>query len=235
MDNSLTCEFPGCGYSTKSSIPADARHCSHSHFLVIHMEDFSHWSVSKEDAASTAGTLSKSTKKKRRKRARQSEVVDGAQDTAPKEVNAPDTYGSELAIQPHEAASVSNENAALTAVKLSKSATVVPSSSTAKMAGGKACSAPGCGYVTPIRIPDDVDNATMLQWLPLQLQQLQRHITAAHPVVAAPQAAPVHQPTQKVKLESPKLSAGSDQETWELFLRSWGVYKTGMSIGDAPI
>ena len=101
------------------------------------------------------------------------------------------------------------------------------------MAGGRACTSPGCDYVTPTQIPDDVDNATMLQWLPLLLQELHIHTTAAHPVVAAPQAATASPSTQKVKLESPKLSAGSDQETWELFLRSWGVYKTGMSIGVA--
>merc|ERR1712215_656446 len=80
-------------------------------------------------------------------------------------------------------------------------------------------------------MPDDADNDTMLQWLPLQLRQLELHMAGVHPVVAAPPAAPVHHPSQKVKLESPKLSAGSDQETWELFLRSWDVYKTGMSIG----
>ena len=101
------------------------------------------------------------------------------------------------------------------------------------MAGVKACTSPGCGFVTDIQIPDDMGREEQLRWLPMQLQELQIHTTAVHPVAAAPQAAPVHQLTQKVRLESPKLSAGSDQETWELFLRSWGVYKTGMSIGDA--
>ena len=104
MDNSLTCKFPGCGYSTTFSIPAEDRyflrspHC-HSQLLVIHMEDYSHW----ENDASTAVNLSKPAKKKRRKRASQTEMVDDIKDGA-KEV------------------SVSNANATLPVVKLSKSA-----------------------------------------------------------------------------------------------------------------
>merc|ERR1711867_297190 len=61
---------------------------------------------------------------------------------------------------------------------------------------------------------------------------LQIHTQLAHPIAVTPQAAPGNQPTQKLKLEPPKLSAGSDQETWELFLRSWTMYKTGMNIGN---
>ena len=94
------------------------------------------------------------------------------------------------------------------------------------MADGKACSIPGCGFVTTIQVPDDAERQEKLQWLQLQMQELQIHTTGAH------HAAPGHQPTQRLKLEPPKLSAGSDQETWELFLRCWALYKAGMNIGN---
>ena len=90
---------------------------------------------------------------------------------------------------------------------------------------GIQCASPGCLYNTDTQVPPDSDVTNMIALL-------QIHTQIAHPVAAAPQAAPGHQPTQKLKLEPPRLSAGSDQETWELFLRSWTMYKTGMNIAN---
>merc|ERR1711867_115875 len=90
---------------------------------------------------------------------------------------------------------------------------------------GIPCAHQGCTYNTDTQVPPDSD-------IPSKVTLLQLHYMDAHPIAAVPQAAPVHHPTQKVKLEPPKLSAGSDQETWELFLRSWTLYKTGMNMGD---
>ena len=90
---------------------------------------------------------------------------------------------------------------------------------------GIPCASPGCLYNTDTQVPPDSD-------LPTKLALLQIHDKNAHTIAAAPQAAQGHQPTQRLKLEPPKLSAGSDQETWELFLRSWALYKAGMNIGD---
>ena len=69
--------------------------------------------------------------------------------------------------------------------------------------------------------------------LPTKLTLLQIHRETVHPTPVTPQAAPTPHSTPRVKLDPPKLSAGSDQETWELFLRSWGLYKSGMNIQDA--
>ena len=90
---------------------------------------------------------------------------------------------------------------------------------------GIPCASPGCLYNTDDQVPSDSD-------MPTKLALLQIHDKNAHPIAAAPNAAHGHQPTQRLKLEPPKLSAGSDQETWELFLRSWALYKAGMNIGN---
>ena len=102
------------------------------------------------------------------------------------------------------------------------------------MAGGAACSSPGCEYVTPLEIPDDVNGAAMLQYLQLQLQQLQLHMQGAHPVVAVPQAAPVNQPTQraKAKMDQPKIQLGVDEQTWNQFMTRWNIFKTAMGVNE---
>ena len=60
------------------------------------------------------------------------------------------------------------------------------------MADGKACFIPGCGFVTTTQVPDNVDRQEQLIWLRMQMLELQFHDTSAHPIAAAPQAAPVH-------------------------------------------
>ena len=90
---------------------------------------------------------------------------------------------------------------------------------------GIPCASPGCLYNTDYQVPPDSD-------MPTKLALLQIHAHQTHPAAAAPQVAQGHQPIQRLKLEPPKLSAGSDQETWELFLRSWALYKAGMNIGN---
>ena len=68
--------------------------------------------------------------------------------------------------------------------------------------------------------------------LTAKLTLLQIHRQTVHPTPVATQTAPPLAPAPCVRLDPPKLSAGSDQETWKLFLRSWGLYKTGMRIQD---
>ena len=91
---------------------------------------------------------------------------------------------------------------------------------------GIPCSTQGCLYNTDNQVPPNSDMNT-------KLALLQIHDKNAHPVPVTPQA--VHGPhsSQRVKLDPPKLSAGSDQETWELFLRNWAMYKSGMNISNA--
>ena len=87
---------------------------------------------------------------------------------------------------------------------------------------GIPCSATGCQFSTDSQVPPDTD-------MPTKLTLLQIHRETVHPT---PQAAATPLSTPRVKLDPPKLSAGTDQETWELFLRSWEMYKAGMSIKD---
>merc|ERR1712215_584323 len=37
MDHSMTCRFPGCGYSTTSQIPAEEEHHFHSQLFFLHL------------------------------------------------------------------------------------------------------------------------------------------------------------------------------------------------------
>ena len=90
---------------------------------------------------------------------------------------------------------------------------------------GIPCSATECQYSTDSQVPPETD-------LPTKLTLLQIHRETVHPTPVTPQAAPTHHSTPRVKLDPPKLSAGSDQETWGLFLRSWELYKSGMNIKD---
>ena len=91
---------------------------------------------------------------------------------------------------------------------------------------GIQCSALGCLYSTDDQVPPDSDMAT-------KLALLQIHDKNAHPAPVSPQAAHGPNTSQRVKLDPPKLSEGSDQETWELFLRSWAMYKAGMNINNS--
>ena len=90
---------------------------------------------------------------------------------------------------------------------------------------GIPCSAPSCGYNTDSQVPPD----TGLQG---KIALLQIHKDTVHATPAQHHGTPQVAATHRAKLDLPKLSAGSSQETWELFQRSWQLYKTGMSIPD---
>ena len=74
-----------------------------------------------------------------------------------------------------------------------------------------------CTYTTDTQCPPE-------QPLTDKLALLQIHADSAH---ATPAPAPRPAPQPRVKLDPPQLSAGSDQETWEHFLRNRSMYKTG--------
>ena len=84
---------------------------------------------------------------------------------------------------------------------------------------GLPCSVPLCQYNTDSQVPATQPFADKLALLKI-------HADSAH---SHPQPAPVAA-HPRVKLDPPKLSAGSDQETWEHFLRNWKMFKTGMGI-----
>ena len=90
---------------------------------------------------------------------------------------------------------------------------------------GIPCSDPACGYNTDSQVPSDTG-------LQDKIALLQIHEDTVHASPAQPQGAPhaASASTHRAKLDLPKLSAGSSQESWELFLRSWEIYKTGMNI-----
>ena len=96
MDNSLSCRLPGCGFSTTSHLPAGVEHYLHSQLFVLHIR-FNHLpkeaSVSDKNAAPTAVKMSKSAKKRRRKKGSsyQTKVVDSDKDTASMEVSQSDS------------------------------------------------------------------------------------------------------------------------------------------------
>ena len=89
------------------------------------------------------------------------------------------------------------------------------------------CSVLKCQLFTNDQFPPETDLST-------KLQLLQIHAATVHPAPVAPAQvqAPAAQSKQRVKLDLSKLSAGFDQETWELFLRSWAIYMTGLCFGD---
>ena len=88
---------------------------------------------------------------------------------------------------------------------------------------GIPCSAPTCQYTTDSQVPPDTDMQTKLTLLQIHRETV--HPAPVTPLGHGPQSA------QRAKLDPPKLSAGCDQETWELFLRNWDMYKSGMNIG----
>ena len=76
-----------------------------------------------------------------------------------------------------------------------------------------------CPFVTP----DICEAAAVVAY--------QHHLNTSHAAPGAQQA-PL-QPDQshsKTKFDPPKLSAGSDQESWDYFLRYWDQYKATMAI-----
>ena len=85
---------------------------------------------------------------------------------------------------------------------------------------GPPCSVPLCTYTADMQCPPEQTCAD-------KLALLQIHADSAH---ANPAPAPRPAPQPRVKLDPPQLSAGSDQETWEHFLRNWSMYQTGMGI-----
>ena len=96
MDDSLTCRFPGCGYSTTSQIPAEEEHLFHSQLFVLHIRFYhppKEASVSTENAALPAVKLSKAAKKRRRKKGSsyQTKVVDSDENTASMEGSQSDS------------------------------------------------------------------------------------------------------------------------------------------------
>ena len=88
---------------------------------------------------------------------------------------------------------------------------------------GIPCSAPACEYNTDSQVPSDTG-------LQDKIALLQIHKDTVHATPVQPQGAPHAASTHWAKLDLPKLSAGSSQESWELFLRTWEIYKTGMNI-----
>merc|ERR1712236_114946 len=92
----MSCRLPGCNYSTTSQIPAEMEHSFHWHMLDHHFKTAhppKEASVSDQNAAPTGVKLSKSAKKRRRKRnsSNQTKVFDNDQDTAPMEVSQSDS------------------------------------------------------------------------------------------------------------------------------------------------
>ena len=86
---------------------------------------------------------------------------------------------------------------------------------------GLKCSLSTCPYSTDDQVPAESTIETKLTLLRI-------HADTVH------SPSPVQQTTttagSRAKLDPPKLSAGADQQTWELFQRSWQLYKSGMSI-----
>ena len=88
---------------------------------------------------------------------------------------------------------------------------------------GLPCSVPLCTYNTDSQCDPEQAFADKLALLKI-------HADSTH---ATPAPAPRMASNSRAKLDAPKLSAGSDQETWEHFLRNWSMFKTGMGITSA--
>ena len=56
---------------------------------------------------------------------------------------------------------------------------------------------------------------------------MQLHVGTVHKTITTQSQSP-----SRVKIDPPKLISGSDQETWEHFLRNFTMYKTAMKITD---
>ena len=101
------------------------------------------------------------------------------------------------------------------------------------MATGLSCTDYGCGYVTTTLVPEDAERPEKLQWLQLQMQELQIHSQTVHPQAGVLAA---RSPRVKAKMDAPKLRLGVDQQAWDQFMTRWKIYKTTMGIdgGTAP-
>ena len=88
---------------------------------------------------------------------------------------------------------------------------------------GLRCSLSTCTYSTDDQVPAE-------SALETKVTLLRIHADTVHP----PSPSPVQQNPatagSRAKLDPPKLSAGADQQTWDLFQRSWQLYKSGMAI-----
>ena len=80
---------------------------------------------------------------------------------------------------------------------------------------GTRCTAPECTYVT-----EDGSPAEKIELMRLQIQ-------VAHP---SGQNMDSNSTQCKAKLDPPRLAAGSSQEIWDIFLKSWNQYKKAMKI-----
>jgi len=88
---------------------------------------------------------------------------------------------------------------------------------------GLECSLSSCTYSTDSQVPATTGMETKLKLLRI-------HADTVHKSPAQQTSLPT---SSKAKLDPPRLSAGSDQQTWDLFKRSWEIYKSGMGIPTA--
>ena len=95
------------------------------------------------------------------------------------------------------------------------------------MANGLLCTVAGCEYVTTTLVPEDAERQEKLQWVQVQMQELQIHTQGAHPQGGVPAA---RTPGVKAKMDAPKLQLGVDQQAWDQFMTRWEIYKTTMGI-----
>ena len=86
-----------------------------------------------------------------------------------------------------------------------------------------------CQYTTDTQVPPDSDLPTKITLLQIHRDTVHPNVhctyigTLIHPTPVQTQVGPPPPTPPRVKLDPPKLSAGSDKETWELFLQSWGL------------
>ena len=85
---------------------------------------------------------------------------------------------------------------------------------------GLKCSLPSCSYSTDSQVSSDTD-------LEAKMKLLRIHADTVH---AQSRNQVSSLTSSKAKLDPPRLSTGADQQTWDLFQRSWQLYKSGMGI-----
>ena len=94
------------------------------------------------------------------------------------------------------------------------------------------CKVPLCVYNTDEDVDSTESAANKIAMLNLHHIQVHPPHPATQPVLLATAAQPLQ---RKRKLDRPKLSAGSSQHDWNIFLRKWENYKTGMGIADTQV